>query len=215
LKTTSHRDYLLVGVTGGIGSGKSTVCKLFSEFGRHVISADEVANDLTGSNPIVMDGIRKAFGDTIYLTNGSLDRKRLASIVFSNPTAKKKLDSLVHPAVFSAIDDLIKELSSAQRIPYVIVEAALIYESGMDKRLDHVIVVDADEAERISRVMNRDGCSREEVLDRIHAQMDVAVKLKKADFVISNSAEMEELRHVVRLLDAVLGMIASQELPRV
>ncbi len=201
---TQSKEYLLVGVTGGIGSGKSAVCDVFRRRGRVVLSADDIARRLTEEDEQVRRMIGKEFGDDIYPNGRALDRKRLASIVFTSPPLRRKLDRIVHPRVFEEIDAAIQALSPDQRKPYVIVEAALIYESGMDRRLDRVIVVDAEEESRIARVMRRDGRSREDVLHRLHSQMSAAAKVEKADFVIRNDSDPEGLTSRVSFLDKLL-----------
>lgn len=197
-------DYFRIGVTGGIGSGKSTVCALFTRRGRVVIYADAIARDLTQHDETIREQIKKAFGPDLYRTDGSLQRKRLAEVVFKDPRLRRKLDSIVHPRVFEAIDKAIATLSTTERAPYVLVEAALVYETGMDGRLDYTIVVDAPENVRISRVISRDGCTRDEVMIRIKSQMPVEKKLELADFVINNGGDETELARRVAFLDSLL-----------
>lgn len=200
----SGTDYFRIGVTGGIGSGKSTVCALFARRGRVVIYADAIARDLTQHDETVREQIKKAFGPDMYHADGSLQRKRLAEVVFRDPRLRRKLDSIVHPLVFEAIDKAIAALSPAERAPYLLVEAALIYETGMNGRLDYTIVVDAPENVRISRVISRDGCTREEIMIRIKSQMPVEDKLELADFVIDNGGDEKELERRVAFLDSLL-----------
>ena len=204
---TRNRDFLLVGVTGGIGSGKSVVCSLFSRLGRTVISADEIARNLTESDPTVRASIGKAFGQDLYRPDGSLDRRRLASIVFESAEALERLNSIVHPRVFKEIDRQLALLTVEKRRPYVVVEAALVFESGLDRKLDRVIVVDAIEETRISRVMERDGSSRQEVVARMSSQMSPEEKRKRADFVIQNDQTLQQLGEKVLFLDALLALI--------
>jgi dephospho-CoA kinase len=201
-------NYLRIGVTGGIGSGKSTVCALFASRGRVVIYADAIARDLTEHDAGIREQIKKAFGVDIYRTDGSLQRKKLAEIVFTDPRLRKKLDSIVHPRVFEAIDRAITMLDASGRSPYVMVEAALIFESGMDAHLDYTVVVDAPENVRISRVISRDACTRDEVMIRIQSQMPVEQKLKRADFVIDNGGDETELAARVAFLDALFCHMA-------
>jgi dephospho-CoA kinase len=194
-------------VTGGIGSGKSVVCSLFSRLGRTVISADEIARNLTESDPTVRASIGKAFGQDLYRPDGSLDRRRLASIVFESAEALERLNSIVHPRVFKEIDRQLALLTVEKRRPYVVVEAALVFESGLDRKLDRVIVVDAIEETRISRVMERDGSSRQEVVARMSSQMSPEEKRKRADFVIQNDQTLQQLGEKVLFLDALLALI--------
>lgn len=196
-----------VGVTGGIGSGKSLVCRVFASLGRTVLSADEIARTLTAERSEIKSSIKHVFGEKVFLPDGTLDRKALAAVVFTNAALRKKLDAIIHPHVFAALDQEIENLPDAKRTPYLIIEAALIFESGMDRTLDYVVVVDAEEESRISRVMNRDGVTRREVLARIESQMAAAKKRKLADFVIENDGSEEELAERVRFLDRLLAQL--------
>lgn len=200
---------LLVGVTGGIGSGKSTLCGLFAALGRTVLRADDIARDLTENDPAIRRSLRREFGEGVFLPGGKLDRKGLAAVVFADPARLERLNRLVHPAVFAEIERLVGALPAARRTPYVIVEAALIYESGMDRRLDYVIAVHASVETRLRRVMQRDGATREEVLPRMHAQMAPEEKLALADFSIANDGTPDDLRKAVLLFDTLLAHLAA------
>lgn len=197
-------DYLRVGVTGGIGSGKTVVCNLFARLGRTVLSADAIARTLTDTSPDIKASIRQAFGDEVFLPNGLVDRKALAARVFKNRSHLRTLNTIIHPHVFRSIEETLSQLPAEQKKPYVIIEAALIFESGMDKGLDFVVVVSADEKLRIDRVMKRDGVAREEVLARMQAQMDVEEALRRADFVLTNDGAEADLEKSVRFLDTLL-----------
>jgi dephospho-CoA kinase len=211
----SSRTFLRVGITGGIGSGKSTVCKLFASLGRAVLSADEIAKRLTESSDGIKSSIKQTFGEQVFLSDHTIDRKALAGIVFNNPLLRKKLDSIIHPHVFAVIDRELKQLPASRLEPFVIIEAALIYESGMDENLDYVLVVDADEETRISRVMQRDNATPQEVLARIQSQMEAGKKRKLADFVIENDGSEEELVERVRFLDGLLAQLPRRARPSV
>jgi dephospho-CoA kinase len=194
----------LVGVTGGIGSGKSAVCREFAALGRSVVSADRIARDLTERDPRVRDAIRKKFGDAVYAPEGPLRRQALAAVVFADAAKRRALNAIVHPPVFDAIEAAVAALPASSRSPYVIIEAALIFESGMDKRLDATVVVRAGDDVRIARVMERDGLSREAVLARMKAQLSTAAKAQQADFVIDNNRGEEELGAKVAFIDRML-----------
>lgn len=206
-RSPSERDYLLVGVTGGIGSGKSTVCALFAEGGRRVISADLLARDVTENDPEVRGRIAKIFGEAIYDADGHLKRQELASRVFGHAALLEKLNKSVHPAVFERLDAIVREMPPESRRPFTLVEAALIYESGLDRRLDLVIVVDAPEKDRIERVSRRDGVSPEDVILRMKSQMSAAEKVRRADFVLGNAGNPDTLAERVRFLDRLLCTI--------
>lgn len=201
----SDRDYLLVGVTGGIGSGKSIVCAGLEELGRTVLSADRLAREIMDRNETVKTRVRQLFGAAAYTSDGILDRKFVAARVFGDPSARKKLDAIVHPVVFKEIEKQISQLTPERLRPYVVVEAALIFESGLDRQLDYVIVVQASDEARIRRVMERDGCPREEVLRRIAAQLSQEEKVKRADFVIQNNSGAETLEPKIRFIDGLLS----------
>ena len=196
-------------MTGCIGSGKSTVCRLFSGLGREVIIADEIARNIADTDPDVKKAILREFGSSAYLPKGSLDRKKIASIVFDDEKRRAKLDSIIHPRVFIEINHQINSLPSNQASPYILIEAALIYETGMDESLDYIIVVTAEEETCIQRVIARDKVSREEVRKRIVAQMPIANKVKQAHFVIQNNGPESELRSKVLFLDNLLSHIIN------
>ncbi len=200
---------LLVGVTGGIGAGKSTVCRIFESLGRAVFSADSIAHELTDKDPSVKDQIRRKFGEAAFLPNGFLDRRRMAELVFSDPRARKSLNAIVHPAVFKALDSWLEALPGDRRKAYVIVEAALIFETDLQKRLDFIITVTAPEATCIARVVGRDGSTPEEVRRRMEAQMPANMKPSLSDFVIGNDGDMPSLNSRVALLDRILTGITS------
>ncbi len=201
---------LRVGVTGGIGSGKSTVCKLLATFGRTVISADDMAKDLTNNDAQIRADIRKEFGDVVFNNDGTLDRKALAEVVFKSKTAIETLNAIVHPRVFVALETEIQNLKPSQHFPYVVIEAALMYETRMDDDLNYVIVVTADEETRVSRVMNRDKVTRNDVRARMKFQMEEKEKLDLADFVIINDGTQADLIERVKFIDKLLPMLAMR-----
>ncbi len=172
---------LKVGVTGGIGSGKSTVCKMFSVLGIPVFNADEVAKEIQDTDNEVIDVISSLFGDNLYV-NGKLDRKMLAKLVFNNSAKLKQLNALIHPRVKERFTTWCAE----QKAPFVIKEAAIMIESRSHKDLDRLIVVTAPVSLRILRVVKRDGSDRESVKLRMEHQISDIERLEHADFVISN-----------------------------
>ncbi len=204
----NKRDHLLVGVTGGIGSGKSLVCSVFEHLGRTVLHADLVAQEISSTNPVVRREITKLLGAGAYRGDGPMERAYVAGRVFADHALLRALNGIIHPRVIAEIEKRVLALTQGQRRPYVLVEAALIYESGMDKLLDQVIVVDADEETRVRRVTERDGVGRDAVLLRMAAQLPAARKAALADFVIRNEENAVALQEKVQFIDTLLRAMA-------
>ena len=185
---------LKIGLTGGIGSGKSTVAKIFETLGVPVYNADEEAKKMMNSDEELKASLINNFGAETY-KDGLLDRKYLAAIVFNDDHKLELLNLLIHPATIRDASEWIKKQNS----PYVIKEAALLFEAGAADMLDLVIGVSAPHELRIKRVMNRDGVSREEVLKRMRSQLDDEVKMKRCDFVITNDEKSLIIPQVLSL----------------
>ena len=185
-----------VGITGGIGSGKTTVCKLFEELGVPVYYADDRAKYLMQHEHYLIDEIKKYFGEEIY-ADGKLNKKLLAEIAFNDKVKLEKLNSLVHPAVFHDADNWMEE-QKQKKNRYSIKEAALLVETGSYKDLDKLIVVAAPLQTRMKRVSERDHVKPEEVMARIKNQLPEAQKVKLADFVIKNEKDVAYLRKQVK-----------------
>ena len=200
---TPSAAILRVGVTGGIGSGKTIVCSLFAKHGIPVMSADEIAKNLMQSDDALRTQLILLLGSSTYRPDGSLDRASVAAKIFSNKSLQKKVNSLVHPRVEAEIDSRFAAMERSGKA-IGLVEAALIYEAGYDKRLDVVIVVDAPEPDRIKRVVARDRSSTEEVRKRIAAQSPSEQKARKADYIIRNSGSLSELEASVDFLVLLL-----------
>ena len=173
-----------IGITGGIGSGKSLVCRIFSCLGVSVYDADSRAKSVMTTDGILVMQIKKEFGGLSYHADGSLNRNYLAETVFSDPVRLEVLNKLVHPRVG---EDYLSWLEKHKDEDYVLKEAALLYESGSYKVLDKVIVVHAPEFIRIERVKQRDPHrSEQDIKTIIHNQLNEEVKLQQADFVVIN-----------------------------
>jgi len=185
-----------IGITGGIGSGKTTVCKIFESMGIPVYYADNRAKALITEDPKLVQGIKDLLGDEAYHDDGSYNRQYVASIVFNDTQKLKKLNALVHPAVAK---DTILWHQSQSKVPYTLKEAALIVETGGYQELDYLITVWAPREVRIQRVLNRDGITREAVEARINKQMPEFEKLKKAHFVVINDGDTSLVDQVVSL----------------
>ena len=171
----------IVGITGGIGSGKTSVCSVIEELGYPVYIADSAAKQLMQSNQNLIDAITSEFGQSIY-TNGKLNRAVLAEVVFNNSDRLKKLNSLVHPAVAKDFE----EWCGVQKTKVVFKEAAILFETGGYKLLDQTILVHAPVEQRIIRVMSRDKVTKEAVLARMENQWPDEKKMPLADYIIQN-----------------------------
>jgi dephospho-CoA kinase len=185
---------LRIGLTGGIGSGKTTVAKVFEVLGIPVYYADDAARKLMNTNEELKATITKKFGKETY-RDGELDRKYLASIVFNDKEKLELLNALTHPVTIADAEQWI----NLQTSPYIIKEAALLFESGAAERLDCVIGVYAPQHIRVKRVMDRDGLPAEEVMKRISRQIDEEMKMKLCDFVITNNEERLVIPQVLDL----------------
>jgi dephospho-CoA kinase len=171
-----------LGITGGIGSGKTSVCKVFSVLGVPVFSADRTAREIIDGNEDIKEAINSIAGKDLYI-NGTLDRMALATIIFNNSILLEKVNSLVHPVVFKHFVAWAKE----QTAPYVIMEAAILFESGASKLVDKTATIIAPVEERLNRVIMRSKLSREQVLERMKNQIDDESRIKLSDYIIRNS----------------------------
>lgn len=170
----------IIGLTGGIGSGKTTIVRLFEAEGIPVYIADDEAKKIM-ILPETIQLVAEKFGKEL-IVNHQLDRKKLSEIVFNNPEELKELNKIIHPLVKKHFDNWVKKQNS----PFVIKEAAILFESGSYKYCDQIITVIASEETRINRVMSRDNCTREAVLDRIKNQWTDSQKTSKSDYIIEN-----------------------------
>ena len=188
---------LKVGITGGIGSGKTTVCRIFETLGIPVFYADVVAKQIMVQDEILIKGVKASFGEESYLPGGVLNNKHIAGIVFNDAAELAKLNALVHPAVFRAFDSWLQALPVGT--PYVLKEAALLFESGSYEMCDLNVLVTAADQLKMDRVMQRDGLSPEAVKARMDKQMTDRQKLKLSDHLIRNN-ETESLIEQVLIL---------------
>lgn len=184
-----------IGITGGIGSGKTTVCEIFRILGVKVYNADIRSGELLNSNKQVIECITEKFGREIY-NSGKADRKMLAGKVFSNPEALALLNSIVHPAVFADFDHWLDE---NKKETYIIKEAAIMFETGANKQLDAVVLVYSPAEIRIQRVMMRDKTGKDAVMARVKNQMDDDQKIPLSDYLIYNDDEHSLIKQVLNL----------------
>jgi len=185
---------LKVGLTGGIGSGKTIVARIFETLGISVYYADEHARRLMNTDPELKSAIILHFGEVAYREN-QLDRKYLGSVVFNDKEKLHLLNSLTHPVTIRDAEDWMNRQST----PYTIKEAALLFESGAMEKLDYVIGVYASQHLRVKRVMERDHLPIEEVMKRITRQLDEEMKMKLCDFVITNNEQHLVIPQVIEL----------------
>ena len=204
-KQSATRRTLAVGLTGGIASGKSEVASVFRELGALVISADREAKDMLGTDPAVMKKIGRLLGPRAYKAAGKPDRKFIARRIFSNVAERRKVNAIIHPAVISRIRQMIAREKRAKKFPLVAVEAALIYEAGMARMFDAVVVIDSPLRERVARIRRRDGVSGMDALRRIRAQKSSRSKAAMADIVISNRSDLRSLRTAGRCVYRLLA----------
>ncbi len=181
---------MIVGVTGGIGSGKSTVCRFFELLGAPVYNADTEAKNLLDTHLQIKQSVVSTMGDFILDQDGKIDRKKLAELVFNNKENLEKLNSIIHPAVGAHFKEWVKQHTTAS---YVIKEAAVLFESGAYKQVDKIITVVAPPELKIKRVMHRDKITREQIIQRINTQLSDEEKMSRSQFVVVN----DELQLVI------------------
>ncbi|NIR50101.1 dephospho-CoA kinase [candidate division KSB1 bacterium] len=182
----------LFGVTGGIGCGKTAVCNFLKQKGIPILEADPVAKELTNTLPEIREALTREFGEEVYSEAG-LNREKLSKLVFTDPGSRKRINRIIHPHVLHWIQNEARRLKKEEHQELVGVEAALIYESGMDKMLDAVVVVTAPLENRIRWIQQRNNLPTDEIIKRIDSQMLLAEKVKRAEYVIENNASLDEL----------------------
>lgn len=197
----------VIGLTGGIASGKSTVSRLLKELGATILDADVIAREVVEPGQPALAEIAAAFGPEVLREDGSLDRARLGALVFGDGEARARLNAITHPRVIRRINELLEEERRANPRGVAVVDAPLLLEAGMGHLVDEVWVVAADEETQLRRLMRRDGLSRAEAMRRIRAQMPLAEKLRQADRVIDTGCTLEETARQVRSL---WNLIAGQ-----
>jgi dephospho-CoA kinase len=193
----------VIGLTGGIGSGKSTVAAILRQRGVPVMDADVIARQVTEPGQPAHDEIARTWPDVIG-GDGNIDRKKLAAIVFGDGESRKRLEAITHPRIRAALAAQTSALAAAGH-PVAFFEAALLVETGLYRDLDGLVVVTADDEPRIGRVIQRDGSTRAKVLARMAAQLPIEEKIRVADYVIDNSRSLEATtEQVLRVLGSIL-----------
>lgn len=185
-----------VGLTGGIGSGKTTIAHILEDMHYPVYIADSRAAQLTGSDPDIRTALTDEFGPSIYKENGALDKTLLAEIIFNDKTALQKVNSIVHPAVLKDF----QTWTAYQNVSLVFFESAIIFEAGLEKYFDYIICVSASPETRLARVVKRDRTSAESIKKRMLHQLDDETKCRQADFVIHTDRDMDLHQQIKTIL---------------
>ena len=195
-----------LGITGGIGSGKTTVCRIFMVLGVPVFVADNVAKELMHSDGDIRMRLNQVAGKDLYVS-GSLDRKELARIIFNRPDLLRKVNEAVHPSVLRQFN----EWASGAGSPYVIMESAILFEAGADSLVDRVATISAPVEERIARVMGRNDLSREEVIGRINNQLEDEEREEQSYYVINNSDNEMIIPEILKIHEDMLRLAGKDK----
>jgi len=190
---------MILGLTGGIAAGKSTVAECFVECGAVLVSADQLAREVVNPGSPTLDKLVAVFGMGILTAGGSLDREMLAQKVFADPGARRILESVTHPAIAHLAECRLAELNRAPH-DLVVYEAPLLFEAGAESRVDETLVIVVDPAIQLQRLLDRESLSETEARQRITAQWPQADKVQKADYVIDNSGSLADVRVMVEAL---------------
>ena len=185
---------LIVGLTGGVASGKTAVSRVLREEGAYIIDADQIARELVQPHKPAWNEIIRAFGKEILQEDGSIHRKKLADKIFTDPEQRKVLNQILHPRIKEEIDRKAKEIGQKDPKAIVVIDAPLLVELGMHHKMDRLIVVTSTQTQQMERLKKRDGRSPEEALKLFSSQMLVEEKEKLADFVIRNEGSLEEMK---------------------
>ncbi|HHV44724.1 MAG TPA: dephospho-CoA kinase [Firmicutes bacterium] len=200
---------LVVGLTGGIASGKSTVANHLRSLGAYVVDCDRIARQVVEPGKPALAAIVEEFGPEMLQGDGSLNRRRLGELVFREPDLRRRLEEITHPYILARMDQEIAKHADGSDVP-VIVDVPLLYEQNLAGRFDRVIVVYAPESLQLERLMRRDGLSRDEAWRRIRAQMPMEEKRQLADYVLDNRGGLEALKTQVETLWKELKLIAHR-----
>lgn len=195
----------ILGITGGIGSGKSAATQWFESQGIHVVDADIVAREIVAPGQAALAAIQQTFGDWVLLADGSLDRRALREHIFQDPAARQQLEKITHPAIRQSI---IQQLQQAQS-PYVILVSPLLFESNQHQLVQHSLLIDVDEATQIQRASQRDGHSIEHIQQIIAAQMPRHQKQQLANDIVLNNGSLDALYQQLKVLH--LGYLQRAE----
>jgi dephospho-CoA kinase len=201
---------LIVGLTGGVASGKTSVSRVLREEGAYLIDGDQIARELIQPHTSAWNELKRVFGREILKEDGSIHRERLAARVFSDPKQRNFLNRILHPRIKAEMERKMKEIGQKDPDAIVVIDAALIVETGDYEQMDKLIVVTSTEEQQIERLRDRDGRSREEAQRIFSSQMALEEKLKLADFVIRNEGSFEETKRRAKEVFQELKRIAFQ-----
>lgn len=205
------RRFLLVGLTGSIATGKSTVSRMFAHLGARVLDADLLAREVVMPGQPAYLKIVEEFGQGVVQDDGTLDRKALGAIVFAEPARRKRLEEITHPAIAARQQRILSVLDEEAFEGIVIWDVALLFETGGVARMDRVVVVATDPETELARLMSRDGIAEADARARIASQMPVAEKAKRAHYVIDNSGDRVHTERQVKVVyEALLGELAAR-----
>ncbi len=202
---------LIVGLTGGVASGKTAVSEVLEEEGAYIIDADQIARELVQPHEPAWNELVRTFGKEILQGNGSIDRKKLSEMVFVNPDKRKLLNQILHPLITQEMDRRTREIGQKNPEAIVVIDAPLLIEVGYHRRVDKLVVVTSTQTEQIERLKVRDGINSEEALRILSSQMPVEEKVKLADFVIRNEESLTEVRERAKEVFRELKNIALQK----
>ena len=206
---------LLVGLTGGMGSGKTLASSFFHELGAHIIDADLICRKLVEPGQPALQEITDYFGKLIIDKSGNLNRNKLGQLVFCDSKKREKIENILHPKVFKVEKLNYKAICKINPKALVIVDAALLIESANYKEMDKVILINADEKIRIQRILSRGKWNHEEIVARLKSQMPNEEKIKYADFVLENSKDKTYLKEQVKNLYTKLCLLASENISKI
>lgn len=186
-----NKEVKVIGLTGGIGSGKSTVSRMLRGLGARIIDADIISKELMQKGGSLLEEVTKHFGKEILLADGNLNRKKMANIIFSDRQKRQLLNDISHPKIIDEIKTRLENIKKMGEHDVIVIDCALLFEIGLDQLVDESWLVFVSEEVQISRLMTRDGLSVKEALNRINSQMSLAEKREKSDAFIDNSGSIE------------------------
>jgi len=201
---------LIVGLTGGVASGKTAVSEVLREEGAYIIDADQIARELVQPHGPAWNELVRTFGKEILQGDGSINRKQLADRVFEDPSQRRHLDQILHPLITEEMDRRTREIGEKNPEAIVVIDAPLLIEVGYHRRVDELMVVVSTRTEQIERLKARDGINSEQALRILSSQMPVEEKVKLADFVIRNEGSLAEVREKAKKVFRELKKIALQ-----